>query len=268
MTVRNTAMLPVLHSPLLRATPGVAHGFFTRLGGVSVTPYDSLNCSFGSDDDAVAVEENRRRVADAMGFSPDRLFTLAQVHGRDVVNVDHDEPGRDRKGDALVSSTPGVLVGVNTADCVPVLMADPEARVVAAAHAGWRGALAGVVAAALDAMEAAGASRRNVRAAIGPSIQQSSYEVGEDVVEAVRDGAPFDPSYLFDARGDRFLFDLPGFVRGLCLEAGVTLLDDIGGDTCADPARFFSYRRTTRSGEADYGRQIAVIGVAGRETAR
>ncbi len=263
MTTRPTTMLPVLHSPLLGATPGVVHGFFTRLGGVSATPYDSLNCSFGSNDEVAAIEENRRRVADAMGVAPATLYTLAQVHGREVVNVDRDRPDRDRQGDALVSATPGVLVGVNTADCVPVLMADADAGVVAAAHAGWRGALAGVVNATLDAMQEAGAMRNRVRVAIGPSIQQSSYEVGEDVRDAVRGSAPFDAGYLFESRGDRFLFDLPGFVRALCLEAGVALLDDVGADTCADPARFFSYRRTRLCGEADYGRQIAVIGLAG-----
>ncbi len=262
MTSHVAAVLPVLHSPLLRGAGTVRHGFFTRVGGVSSTPYDSLNCSFGSLDDRDAITENRRRVADAMGATPNGLFTLKQVHGRDAVNVDVNPPAPDRPGDALVTSTPGVCLGVMTADCVPVLLADAAAGVVAAAHAGWRGALAGVVAAAVDAMEAAGASRDNVRAALGPAIQQSSYEVGADVFDAVCADSAFDARYLFEARGDRYLFDLPGFVRAQCLGAGVRLLDNLGADTYGEPARFFSYRRACHRGEDDYGRQLSVIGLA------
>ncbi len=253
--------LPVLHSPLLRGAAGIGHGFFTRVGGVSTAPYDSLNTSHGSGDERPRIDENRRRVAADFGLAADRLVTLRQVHGAAVVAVANTPPAADTPGDALVTTTPGMLLGVTTADCVPVLLADPDHGVVGVAHAGWRGAAAGVVEAAVNAMRAAGAGTGSLRAALGPAIAQSAYEVGEEVREQVHEAVPFDTDFLFRSEGDRYRFDLPGLVRALCLQAGVSLVDNLGMDTYAEPGQFFSYRRATHAGESDYGRQLSVIGL-------
>jgi polyphenol oxidase len=253
---------PMLTSSLLQSLHGINHGFFTRIGGVSASPWDSLNCSFDSGDDAGHVSRNRERVASGFGIDVERLYTLRQVHGEHVVFADRERPAGSCEGDALVSSTPGILVGVLTADCVPVLMADVEAGVVAAAHAGWRGALAGVVESAIEGMQGAGATCAGIQVAIGPAIQQSSYEVGQEVYDAVHEASDFNTDYLFHAVSERYLFDLPGLVRARCIRAGITLIENLGADTRSEPENFFSYRRTCLLGEAEYGRQISVIGLA------
>ncbi len=237
----------------------VPHGFFTRAGGVSTGLYAQLNCGPGSSDDPHAVQENRRRVATALGAAYG-LATLYQVHGREVVTVTGDyDIGQRPKADGLVTARRGIALGVLSADCAPVLFADAVAGVIGACHAGWRGALAGVTDATVAAMEALGAQRNRIAAAIGPCIGQPSYEVS----------APFRAEFLAaDIGNDRFFgpgkrdghwqFDLPGYLMQRLKTAGISA-ESLGLDTCSDPARFFSYRRMTLAGEADYGRQVSAI---------
>ncbi len=236
------------------------HGFFTRRGGVSGGIYASLNCGPGSADDQAAVHENRRRVAVALGAERG-LVSLYQVHGRDVVVVgkDYDIDGPRPKADAMVTTCRGVALGILTADCAPVLFADAAAGVIGACHAGWRGALAGVSDATIEAMERLGARRERIRAAIGPLIRQPSYEVSDSFragfLEAAAGNAAF---FTAGWRAGHWQFDLPGYLMQRLQQAGVAA-EDLGLDTCADAARFFSYRRTTHAGEPDYGRQISAI---------
>jgi len=252
------ARLPVATSAALDALPGVVHGFFARAGGTSGGGYASLNCGLHCGDNARLVAANRDLACGHFALDGASLVTLRQVHGTDVVVVDGERPGPDTRGDALVTTTPGVLIGVLTADCVPVLITDAARGIVAAAHAGWRGAAAGVIGATVDAMERAGARRGAMHAAVGPAIRQSSYEVGDDVRDAVTavDGKA---SELFRENGKRYLFDLPGFVRLLCVEAGIAAIDDIGHDTYPDESRYFSHRRSSHRGEAACGRQLSAI---------
>jgi polyphenol oxidase len=250
-----------LHSPLLRSIPGVRHGFGTRQGGVSTGPYASLNCGPASGDDASLVATNRARVASAFGIAADSLFTLRQVHGPGVVEVDRMGPGPGQEGDAMVCERAGVMIGILTADCVPVLFADPERRVVGAAHAGWRGAAAGVIEATVAAMQARGARRESIHAAIGPAIRRESYEIGDEVRRAIAGSVGFETDRLFQSRGERYLFDLPGFVGELCREAGIRLLDDLGFDTYGDETHFFSHRRACHRGDPACGRLLSVIGL-------
>lgn len=251
-----------MHSGLLRlqsdvlAEAGFAHGFFGRTGGVSTGLYASLNGAPASKDDPVAVRENRRRVADAFGDVP--LVTLQQYHSAVTVTVTEPWPVEDSpKADALVTSQPGILIGLNTADCAPVLFADPVAKVVGAAHAGWKGAVAGVCESAITAMEELGARRENIRAAIGPCISQPSYEVGPEFRAEFPDSAS---RFFKDApRGGYFLFDLEAYVADRLASAGILSVGKLGACTLANPDRFFSFRRATLAGEADYGRQLSVI---------
>ena len=237
--------------PFLTA-PGFAarHGFFTREGGVSAGEYASLNCSLSSADDRALIAENRRRVADAMGV--ERLLGLTQIHSAEVITVRHgDETGA--RADAMVTGLRGVGLGVITADCVPVLLADPAARVIGAAHAGWRGTVAGILGATVEAMRALGA--RRIQAAIGPSITEASYEVGPEL----RDQVPPAYHHLFRAGdGDRLWFDLPTLCAALLAEAGVESVCREGSDTFTDP-RFWSHRRRTKAGGGAIGHQISVI---------
>ncbi|MEK9967646.1 MAG: peptidoglycan editing factor PgeF [Ferrovibrio sp.] len=238
---------------------GLPHGFFTRRGGVSTGLYASLNCGPGSSDDAAAVQENRHRVAQALE-APHGLVSLYQVHGRDVVTVaDSDDIAQRPKADGLVTTRRGIALGILSADCAPVLFADADAGVIGACHAGWRGALAGVTDATIDAMIALGAKRERIRAAIGPCIGQVSYEVS----------APFRTEFLaadagnagFFATGRRdghWQFDLPAYLMQRLHRSGVAA-ENLGLDTCSDPERFFSYRRMTLQKEADYGRQVSAI---------
>ena len=248
--------LPVLTSPLLDL-PGIRHAFFTRQGGVSEGIYASLNVGVGSGDKPAAVAENRRRAAAHLGGE---LVTAYQVHSATAFITDGPWPISSPQGDALVSATTGVICGALAADCAPILMADPDARVVAAAHAGWKGALTGIAEAAIVRMEALGARRENIRAAIGPCIAQASYEVG---LEYVARFTHFDPAYAryFDggAAPDKRQFDLPRFVLDRLRAAGIGDCEWVGRDTCAEPELFFSNRRAFREGEPDYGRLLSAI---------
>ena len=234
------------------------HGFFTRRGGASSGVFAGLNCGPGSSDQSEIVTINRARVAQAMSVEPAQLVTVHQVHSADVVTVDGPLAQRPR-ADAMVTATPGVVLGVLTADCQPVLFADARAGVIGAAHAGWRGALDGVLEATVAAMEGLGAARDRITAVIGPSISQGAYEVGPEFLE---DFMAEDPAYSrFFASGEngRYQFDLPGFGLHCLRRAGVGEAEWTRHCTYADPARFYSYRRATHAGEADYGRLISVI---------
>jgi hypothetical protein len=242
------------------AAPGVAHGFFTREGGVSEGIYASLNCGLGSGDDPEAVTENRARAVARLGVARDALATNNQVHGITVVTVDRVSPLAERPlADAMVTKQRGIALGILTADCVPVLFADAGAGIVGAAHAGWRGAVGGVLDAAVAAMAALGAEPRRIRAGFGPAIAQASYEVGPEFP------APFlaqDPEHarLFaPAANGKFHFDLPGYVCARLNRLGLAAVATTGGDTCADAERFFSYRRTCLDGGRDYGRLLSAI---------
>ncbi len=257
--IESRPMTPFLTHDLL-ALPGIAHGFFTRAGGVSSGIYASLNCGTGSKDERALVMENRARVTAALGVAADRLATPYQVHGTEVVVVkDVWAPGKGPKADAVVTDRPGVALGVGTADCGPILLADAEARVIAAAHAGWRGALAGVAEAAIAAMERLGARRERIVAVLGPSISQANYEVGPELVASFIAADPANARFFIPSgREGHSLFDLPGYTIARLTAAGVTAANM---DLCtyAEPERFFSYRRTTHRGEADYGRLISAI---------
>ena len=234
------------------------HGFFTRKGGASSGIFAGLNCGPGSSDLSQAVTINRARVAEAMGVAPDHLVTVSQVHSADVVQVTGPLAGTVR-ADGLVTAMPGVALAVLTADCQPVLFADPEARVIGAAHAGWRGTREGVLEATIDAMEALGARRRRISAVIGPTISQRAYEVGPEFVEEFLDDDPDSARFFAQGAGDRALFDLPGLGLARLRAAGVGHAEWTRHCTYSDPERFFSFRRTTHAGEADYGRLISAI---------
>jgi len=248
-----------LHSPALDGLPGISHGFFGRAGGVSQGIYAGLNCGQGSGDQPADVAENRARVARAVGVAPDRLVSVHQVHGREAVTVT--APWTDRpKADAMVTTVPGLALGVLAADCTPVLFADPQARVIGAAHAGWRGALAGVTDATVMAMEALGARRDRIRAAIGPTIRGQSYEVGAEFpAPFLADDAGNIRFFRPAARPGHHMFDLPGYLAARLAGLGLAAVDDLEQDTLTQPDRFFSYRRTTLAGEPDYGRQLSAI---------
>jgi YfiH family protein len=238
---------------------GVPHGFLGRRGGVSTGELAGLNVGFGSQDDRAAIEENRRRAIEVVAPGA-RLATVHQVHSGDAIYVKAPWPQAERPhADAMVTDRPGVLLGILTADCAPVLFADPDAGVIGATHAGWRGAIAGVTDSTIEAMERIGAKRARISAAVGPCIAQSSYEVDE----AFRDRF-----LAADQANDRFFapgphFDLAGYVAHRLRNAGLTKVEVIGLDTYSDPGRFYSFRRATHRGEADYGRQVSLIGLPG-----
>ena len=234
------------------------HGFFTRKGGASSGVFTGLNCGAGSSDQSEIVTINRARVAEAMQVAPEHLVTVHQVHSPDVVQVEGPLPERP-KADAMVTATPGVALAILTADCQPVLFADAKAGVVGAAHAGWRGALGGVLEATLDAMERLGARREDTRAVIGPSISQANYEVGPELLDDFMAEDGDNSRFFANGQGDRYMFDLPGFGLHRLRQAGVGEAEWTRHCTYGDADRFFSYRRATHSGEADYGRLISVI---------
>ncbi len=258
-------MTPRITHPALGELPGIRHGFYTRAGGVSSGIYASLNCGIGSKDDRAHVLENRARVTAALGAAADRLATPYQVHGIDVVTVDEPwQTGKGPKADATVTGRAGVVLGVGTADCGPILFADPSARVVGATHAGWRGALAGVAGATVAAMERLGARRENIVAILGPTISQENYEVGPEVRDAFLASDPGSVRFFAPSvRDDRFQLDLPAFIVANLTANGVTA-DSIGLCTYADDTRFFSYRRATHRGEPDYGRLLSAIMIVER----
>jgi len=257
-------MAPHLTDARLAALPGIRHGFFTRAGGVSEGIYASLNCGVGSQDERAHVMENRARVATALGADPERLAAPYQMHGTDAVVVEAAWPaGKGPKADALVTDRPGIALAVGTADCGPVLLADAEARVVGAAHAGWRGALAGVLESVIAAMADRGARRESIVAALGPTISQANYEVGPELVAAfLADDAANERFFRPSAREGHSLFDLPAYIVARLTAAGVSAAG-LDLDTYADPERFFSFRRTTHLSEADYGRQLSAIMLTG-----
>lgn len=244
--------------------PGIRHGFFTRAGGVSEGLYAGLNCGPGSSDAQGNVAENRARVARHLGGTHPDVATLYQVHSPDAVVVEGPVAADARpKADAIVTNTPGLVIGILTADCAPVLFADAEARVVAAAHAGWRGAVSGVLEATVAEMEKLGARRNRIAAAIGPAINQVSYEVGPDFEEALLKSCSNNGMFL--ARNnphDRAHFDLPGFVEMRLKGCGVGKVEQQSVCTYANESLFFSFRRSTHRSEPDYGRQISAIVVA------
>ena len=248
-------------SPITAPSLGVPHGFFTREGGVSSGVYEGLNCGRGSGDAADAVAANRRQVAAHMGVGENALVSVHQVHSADVAVID--APGGDPlRADAMVTDRPGLALGILTADCGPVLFADEEAGVVGAAHAGWGGALGGVVESTVAAMERLGASRARIRAVLGPTIGPDSYEVGPEFRDRFRAAAPANGRFFRPGRGDRLLFDLPAFILSRLEAAGVGGAWT-GDDTYPDE-RFFSYRRSVHRREGDYGRMIAAIALPGR----
>ena len=251
----------MLQVPSLTALDGIRHAFFTREGGVSEGIYASLNGGVGSNDDRAHVAENRARMAAALGVAPDALVTPYQIHSADVVVAQAPwAPDARPRADAMVTRVPGLAIGVSTADCGPVLLADPAARVIGAAHAGWRGALAGVTDAAIAAMERLGAARPRIVAAIGPMIRQPNYEVGPELVaQFVAADAANDRFFQPAARTGHAMFDLAGYVAARLTAAGLARVDDLGRCTYAEPALFYSFRRTTHRGEPDYGRHINAI---------
>ncbi|PZQ54216.1 MAG: peptidoglycan editing factor PgeF [Phenylobacterium zucineum] len=252
--------LPVLTSPLLSGLPGVRHAFFTRQGGVSQGIYASLNVGVGSKDEPQAVQENRRRAADHLGGA---LVTAYQVHSATAHVVDAPWPGPPPEGDGVVSATPGVVCGALAADCAPILFADAEARVVAAAHAGWKGALTGVAEDTLARMEALGARREHIVAVVGPCIGPASYEVGLEYVARFTDVDPAYARFFTPGAGaDKRQFDLPAFVLHRLEAAGIARCEWVGRDTCAEPDLFFSNRRAFKLGEPDYGRLLSAITLA------
>lgn len=251
---------PIRSALLSDATGGgIEHGFFTRKGGVSEGLYAGLNVGLGSKDAPAAIQENRARVAAWFGRSVEDLATLYQIHSADVVTVDAANKSERPQADGHVTATPGVILGVLTADCGPVLFADPQARVIGAAHAGWKGALGGVLEATIEAMIALGARRERIVASLGPSISQASYEVGPEFVARFVELNPtwarfFKPS----EKPEYSMFDLPALTVERLRAAGVQA-ENIDRCTYADEENFFSYRRTTHRKEDDYGRQISAI---------
>lgn len=235
------------------------HGFFTRKGGASSGIYAGLNCGVGSADQADIVTLNKARVAAAMGVDTRALSTLSQHHSPDVAVISAPVDGLRHRADAQVTATPGVALAVLTADCQPVLFADPQARVIGAAHAGWQGAIGGVLEATIDAMEGLGATRAAIRCVIGPSISQRSYEVGPEFMDRFLADDPANGRFFAQGTGDKVMFDLPAYGISRLRRSGVGLADWTRHCTYCDPERFYSYRRSVHRGEPDYGRLISAI---------
>lgn len=233
------------------------HGFFTRRGGASSGIFSGLNCGAGSSDQSEIVAINRNRVASAMAVMPSALLGVHQVHSAKVVTVTTGGP--QGKADAMVTDVPGLALSILTADCMPVLLLDSGAQIIGAVHAGWRGALEGVLEATLDAMEALGADRGETSAIIGPCISQRAYEVGPEFLQAFLDEDPDNEWFFASGEGDRYLFDLPGFGLKRLRDAGVGHAEWTRHCTYSDPRLFYSYRRSVHAGEADYGRLISAI---------
>ncbi len=242
--------------------PGIRHGFLTRRGGVSDGIYDSLNCGLGTTDERQRVMENRARAVKAAGLTGEPLNTAYQVHSAKVLLVERplDQSNRPEV-DGLVTKTRGINLGVLTADCGPVLFADPEAGIVGAAHAGWKGALGGVLQETVRVMEQQGARRENIIAAIGPCIGQDSYEVGTDFPTPFIEQDPANARFFAANACRKFQFDLAGYCASRLAQLGLGAVLVTGHDTCALEDDFFSYRRKTKRGEPDYGRQVSVIGL-------
>jgi YfiH family protein len=251
----------MIQSASLAKLSGIRHGFFTRAGGVSRGVYASLNGGIGSNDQPDHVAENRARMAAAVGVRPENFLTAYQIHSPDVVTVVEPWPNENRpRVDGMVTKVPGIALGVSTADCGPVLFADAKARVIGAAHAGWRGAFTGVLETTVAAMEKLGADRSRIMVALGPMIRQANYEVGPEFVARFREADDGNMQFFAPSGGaDHALFDLAGYAGARLKAAGIKAIDDLALCTYAEPERFFSYRRMTKLGEADYGRHINAI---------
>jgi YfiH family protein len=241
----------------------IKHGFFTREGGVSDGIYGSLNAGYGSDDDGAKVCENRRRIAAQLGVDNQQLLTISQWHSAEAVVAD--KPWNVRQppdGDAVVTDKPGIAVAVLTADCTPVLFSSGDGQIVGAAHAGWKGAVGGILGSTVARMKELGA--KDVHAAIGPTISQLNYEVGPEYqAQFVERDATSERFFIPSAKPGHFMFDLPGFVRARLVDLELASIEDTALCTYADEQRFFSYRRTVHRGEADYGRQLSAICIKG-----
>ncbi|MGO4386434.1 peptidoglycan editing factor PgeF [Microvirga sp. 2YAF29] len=249
-----------IEAPALIGLPKIRHAFFTRQGGVSEGIYASLNGGIGSSDEAEHVKENRRRMAEAVGVKPDALISVYQVHSPDAVLVKGPWSSERPKADAMVTRTPGIALAITTADCGPVLFADHEAGVIGATHAGWRGAVTGVLESTLDAMERLDAQRSRIVAVLGPTISQKAYEVGPEFVARFAEEAPGHELFFRPSdKPDHAMFDLPGFIGARLRAAGVGSFTNLDLCTYSDEERFFSYRRTTHRKEPDYGRLISAI---------
>ncbi len=253
---------PLTH-PLLEET-GITHGFFTRQGGVSTGTYQSLNAGQGSDDDPANVLENRNRIANTLGTNGDRLLSLWQCHTKDVLIVDKPFDGELPKADGLVTQTPGLAISALAADCGPVLLVDPVARIIGACHAGWRGAFSGITDATIDAMESIGAKRHDIRAVLGPCIGPDSYEVGHDFRDSfVAENETHDRFFELGPEKENAErqphFDLKRFILAKLRRAGIGDCDALPHCTYANPDLFFSYRYNTHQGIDDYGRNISAI---------
>ncbi|MCC7345839.1 MAG: peptidoglycan editing factor PgeF [Variibacter sp.] len=255
----------MLQAPSLDTLPGIRHAFFTRSGGVSEGLYRGLNGGLGSQDAADAVRENRARMAQALGVAPERFVTCYQVHSPRVIVAETPWAREDApQADAVVTRVPGLAVGATTADCGPVLFADAEAGVIGASHAGWKGALTGILEATLVAMEGLGARRERIHAALGPMIRQRNYEVGPEFRQRFCEAAPADARFFAPAaREGHALFDLAGYIAMRLAAAGLTRIEDLGHCTYADPEQFYSYRRATHRREPDYGRHVNAIALSG-----
>jgi YfiH family protein len=246
---------------ILKALPKLRHGFLTREGGVSEGVYASLNCGYGSNDETARVAENRKRAAAQLGLPAEALVTVYQTHSTRVADVATPHaPNEAPEVDAMVTDRPGIALGILTADCAPVLFVDIDAGVIGAAHAGWRGAVSGIVEETIEAMERKGARRARILAAIGPCIGRDSYEVGAEFPAPIIAQDPGHARFFRPAaREGHFMFDLPSYVEARTRAAGVADVERSRADTCADPERFFSYRRTTQQGLRDYGRLVSLI---------
>jgi polyphenol oxidase len=251
----------LIEAPELSSLPRIRHAFFTRQGGVSNGIYASLNGGLGSSDDPANVLENRRRMTDRLGLSPDALVSVHQIHSADALMVERSWSREARpRADGMVTKTPGLALGVTTADCGPVLFADSMAGVIGAAHAGWRGALGGILERTLDSMEELGAERGRTVAVLGPMIRQDAYEVGPELVAGFQGADPGNGRFFrLSGRNGHAMFDLAGYICTRLRQAGIGQVADLGLCTYADENRFFSYRRATHRGEPDYGRLIAAI---------
>jgi polyphenol oxidase len=260
-------MLNPVTAPSLTALPGLRHAFFTRQGGQSQGLYASLNGGQGSNDAPVDVTENRRRMAAHLGVDPTRFLSVWQVHSPDVAVVTGpwtESPwnGERPKADALVTATPGLSLAIATADCGPVLLADPQACIIGAAHAGWKGAFGGVLETTIEAMERLGAARSRMHVALGPMLGPLNYEVTQEFVARFTEADAANQRFFAPGQPGHAQFDLPGYIRARLVAAGVGHIEDTGLCTYADEARFYSYRRATHRKEPDYGRLMAAISLA------
>ena len=251
---------PLLTSPLLSRESTIDHAFFGREGGISEAPYTSLNTGPGSNDRAEHVIENRRRCSQMFATPESHLCTLKQIHSADIHTLTAPFSGERPTGDGMVTTTPGLMLGILTADCMPFLFHDPQARVIGAAHAGWRGALAGVLENTMTAMEALGAQSRHIRAVLGPCLRQEQFEVGMDLVEAFLSKYPAaDRFFIPGLTSEKRQFDLAAFGKWRLAEVGIREIDDISLCTMNNPYQYFSYRMSRRMKHTDYGRNLSAI---------